>query len=393
MMKRATQMAQLAVLAAIAIVGLTACGSSGSKTTSSKTTSTAATHSATGFTSSLFVNAVGMSHNTSKGAQPVIGPDDMAYLDGHIFVGFQNGVGSMGETSATGNKDSTIVEFDLQGHKIAQWDVVGKNDGLGADPSTNRLIATVNEDGSSSVYMIDPTAGSTPVHYHYSGHLPHGGGTDAISVYNGMVLISASAPGTTGKSAPQAAYPAVYRVTFDSATHVATVHGIFSDEGAATGANTNAATSGKVGKLALTDPDSSEIVPAYATRFAGDFMLDAQGDLQEIFVHNPGASNQSLSALKLSGSVDDAAWASDPSGAIYTTDNVADAIYKITGPFVKGSAFVAVTPCNANKAPATCPGPGYPQNYLGQLNLQTGAIAHIAVHGQTTAPKGMLFVP
>jgi hypothetical protein len=333
-----------------------------------------------------------MTHKTAKGPQPVIGPDDMAYLDGHIFVGFQNGVGSMGETSPTGNKDSTIVEFDLQGHKIAQWDVVGKNDGLGADPATNRLIATVNEDGNSSVYLIDPTAGSTPVHYHYSGHLPHGGGTDAISVYQGMVLISASAPGSTGKAAPQPTYPAVYRVTFDSGTHVASFSKVFSDEATASVANTSGSASGKT-RLALTDPDSSEIVPAFATRFAGDFMLDGQGDLEEIFVRNPGASDPSLSVLKLSGSVDDAAWASDPSGAIYTTDNVADAIYKITGPFAKGSAFVAVTPCNANNAPATCPGPRFPQNYLGQLNIQTGAITHITVHGVATAPKGMLFLP
>ena len=53
---------------------------------------------------------------------------------------------------------------------------------------------------------------------------------------------------------------------------------------------------------------------------------------------------------------------------------------------------MAVTPCNDNNAPSTCPGPGYPQNYLGQLNPQTGAITRIAV-GAATAPKGMLFVP
>jgi hypothetical protein len=317
----------------------------------------------------------------------------MAFLDGHVFVGFHNGVGSMGEPAALGNKDSTVVEFDLQGRKLAQWDILGKDDGLGADPSTNRVIATVNEDGNSSVYLIDPTAGSTPVHYQYSGPLPHGGGTDDIAVSHGTVLISASAPGSTGKPAPQPTYPAVYGVTFDSGTHVASFHQVFSGEASASTANTNVATSGKAQRLALTDPDSSAIVPASATRFAGDYVLDSQGDLQQIFVHNPGASNQSLSVLKLSGSVDDAAWVSDPSGAIYTTDNVADAIYKITGPFVRGSEFVAVTPCNANNAPTTCPGPGFPQNYLGQLNVQTGTITPIAVHGVASAPKGMLFLP
>jgi hypothetical protein len=377
-------MAKIAALIAAAVVSLTACGSS-SKTTISKA---AVTHHPTVFTSSVFVNAGGLTHQTANASRPVIGPDDMAYLGGHIFVGFQNGVGSMGETSPLGSKDSTIVEFDLQGHKLAQWDVVGKNDGLGADPSTNQLIATVNEDGNSSVYLIDPTAGSTPVHYHYSGKLPHGGGTDHISVDNGTVLISASAPSSKNKAAP-----AVYRVTFDSGTHVASFHELFSDDAHASIANTNAASSGQSRQLALTDPDSSEIVPAVATRFAGDYVLDSQGDLEQIFAHNPGASNQSLSVLKLSASVDDAAWVSDPSGAIYTTDNVANAIYKITGPFVKGSELVAATPCNANNAPATCPGPGFPQNYLGQVNPQTGAITHIAVHGVPTAPKGMLFLP
>jgi hypothetical protein len=387
-MQRNNRMARLTLLGAVVMVGLAACGGTSSKSgTSSKTVPAAATGHATGFTSTLFVNAVGLTHQAGTAIRPVIGPDDMVYLGGHIFVGFQNGVGSMGEASPLG-KDSTIVDFDLQGHKIAQWDVVGKNDGLGADPATNQLIATVNEDGNSSVYLIDPTAGSTPVHYHYSGKLPHGGGTDAIAVSNGTILITASAPDSKVKSAP-----AVYRASFDFATHVATLHAVFTDVANASVANTNQSTTGKAPRLALTDPDSSAIVPAFATRFAGDYVLDSQGDDEQIFARNPGAPNQSLSVLKLSASVDDAAWVADPSGAIYTTDNVGDAIYKITGPFVKGSELVAVTPCNDNKAPSTCPGPGYTQNYLGQLNPQTGTITHIAVRGAATAPKGMLFVP
>jgi hypothetical protein len=384
-------MAKVAVLAAIVVVGLAACGgTSGTSSSSAKSTKTASgaqTGHPTGFTSTMFVNAVGLTHQAGTATRPVIGPDDMAYLGGHIFVGFQNGVGSMGEASPLG-KDSTIVEFDLQGHKIAQWDVVGKNDGLGADPATDRLIATVNEDGNSSVYLIDPTAGSTPVHYHYSGKLPHGGGTDAIAVHNGTVLITASAPDSKVKAAP-----AVYGVTFDSATHVATLHAVFTDEAKASVANTHQSTSGKARRLALTDPDSSATVPPFATRFAGDYVLDSQGDDEQIFAHNPGVSNQSLTVLKLSASVDDAAWVADPSGAIYTTDNIGDAIHKITGPFVKGSEIVAVTPCNDNNAPSACPGPGYPQNYLGQLNPQTGGITRIAVGGSATAPKGMLFIP
>ena len=90
-----------------------------------------------------------------------------------------------------------------------QWDVTGKCDGLTADPALGRVIATVNEDAHSSVYLIDPAGGA--VHYRYSAPLASKGGTDAIEVDRGMILISASAPGTTGAAAPQSTYPAVYR--------------------------------------------------------------------------------------------------------------------------------------------------------------------------------------
>lgn len=53
-------------------------------------------------------------------------------------------------------------------------------------------------------------------HYSYGKNpLPHNGGTDAISFYDGHMLISASAPGTAGAAAPNPAYPAVYWVTLD----------------------------------------------------------------------------------------------------------------------------------------------------------------------------------
>jgi hypothetical protein len=53
---------------------------------------------------------------------------------------------------------------------------------------------TVNEDARSSLYLISPVSGSAPSHYRYTKALPSDGGTDAIEVYRGMVLITASAP-------------------------------------------------------------------------------------------------------------------------------------------------------------------------------------------------------
>ncbi len=345
------------------------------------------------FTARVFASGAELVHATPEGTEAISQPDDITSLGSHIFVGFQNGVGPQGQASATGNLDSTIVEFNLRGRAVAQWDVIGKCDGLTADPQTGRLIATVNEDANSSVYLIRPNPGATPVHYSYNVPLPSNGGTDAISIYRGMTLISASAPGTTGAAAPQPTYPAVYRVVFNGRTRIATVSPLFFDDAPATIANTNSAARGTVEPLALTDPDSNEVVPRFAPRFAGDFMLTSQGDMQQIFVHDAGGRRQTLSVLNLSDSVDDTAWASDRSGAIYTTDNGNNTVNKITGRFTRGTVFVADTPCDANDAPSTCPAPGFPPNYLGQLNPWTGAITKVNLIGPAVAAQGMLFRP
>jgi hypothetical protein len=55
--------------------------------------------------------------------------------------------------------------------------------------------------------------------------------------------------------------------------------------------------------------------------------------------------------------------------------------------------FVADTPCAANEAPSTCPGPGFPPNFLEQLNPWTGAIAPVPLLGPSVEPQGMVFVP
>jgi hypothetical protein len=327
-------------------------------------------------------------------SEPLTKPDDITKLDGLVFVGFQNGVGPQGEPSSDGNTDGTIVAMGKFGKVLGQWDVQGKIDGLTADPAIGGLIATVNEDANSSLYTITTGAhGAVNIqHYAYNEPLPHNGGTDAISVLGDQILISASAPGTTGTLAPpQPTFPAVYSVTLDPATSVATVAPLFYDEDTATVANVGAQ-EGQKTTLALTDPDSSSVVPKGAPRFARDFMLDSQGDQQQIFVGKGNESN-SLSVLSLSQAVDDTAWALRP-GVLYATDSTNDAVDVLGGTF-GANAIVAVTPCGANTAPSTCPSPpAFPPNYLGSLNPWTGAITPVPVSGSAFVPQGgLVFMP
>jgi hypothetical protein len=311
-------------------------------------------------------------------------PDDIATLGGNLYVGFQNGVGSQGEASPSGNLDSTLVEFTPAGSVVKKWDVTGKIDGMGADPATGQVFATVNEDSKSSLYTVSH---GTVTHYTYTASpLPHMGGTDAVAAYNGKILITASAPGTGGKAPASAA--AVYVVTLNAAAKTAAVAPFFADNATATGVN--APNAGTKVTLALTDPDSNEVVPSSSPKFAGDFMLNSQGDLELIFA---GASGQNLQVLKISKPVDDSAWATSASGTLYVTDSGSDAVDAITAKFKPGTVYTAVTPCNANSAPTVCPAPPkYPVNSLGTINLTTGAVSNVAING-IVAPKGMIFVP
>jgi hypothetical protein len=328
--------------------------------------------------------------STTK-SEPLTKPDDITQLGRYIFVGFQNGVGPQGEASSSGNLDSTVVEMTQSGQVVGQWDVVGKTDGVTADPGTRTVIATVDEDANSSLYTITPGPGGGLQHYQFNEPLPHNGGTDAISVVNGRLYISASAPGATGTlPAPQATFPAVYSVTLDAVHALATVTPLFYDEDPATVANAGTAQSGQIVQLALTDPDSNEVVPRDAQRFGGDFMLTSQGDLQEIFVSPWG---HKLSVLNLAQSVDDTAWPDAGHGALYATDSTSDTVDEVTGHF-PSTPVVAVTPCGANSAPATCPAPpAYPANYLGSLNPWTGQVTALTVRGVPLLPQGgLLFV-
>ena len=379
---------------AAGLVATAGCSSTSSSSTSTSSTSGSSSASASAGASShaltvkQIVLAATLKHSyqpNGKGAaktESLTQPDDIVTLGGNLYVGFQNGVGSQGEVSSSGNLDSTLAEFTPSGSVVKQWDVTGKIDGMGADSATGQVIVTVNEDSKSSLYTV---SGGTVTHYAYTPSLPHLGGTDAVAVDQGKILISASAPGTSGK-APASA-PAVFAVTLNAGAKTAAVAPFFADNATATGVN--APNAGKKVTLALTDPDSNGIVPTGSPEFAGDFMLNSQGDQELIF---SGASGQNLQVLKISSPVDDVAWATSASGTLYTTDSGADTVDAITGSFTPGTAYTAVTPCNANSAPTNCPAPGYPANSLGTINLKTGAIGKVTVIGPV-APKGLIFVP
>jgi hypothetical protein len=321
----------------------------------------------------------------ATGSSTLSKPDDITALQGRIFVGWQNGVGAQGEPAPNGNTQSTVVEYSPDGRAINSWQLTGRNDGMSADGAHDRVIASVNEDGNSSLYVIKPDEepGSQLAHYTYSPNPPvHGGGTDAPRIYRGQIYISASNPSDSTQ-------PAVYRVILSGST--ATLAPVFFDNSTAIVANTNDPAVGTTVTLGLSDPDSNIVVPMSSPRFAGDFMLDSQGDGQQIYAQNAGTASQKLFVLNLSSevgpasastSVDDTVWATASAGTLYATDG-SNTVYAISGGFKTGMALSAVSPGNAN-TPSTTP------NFLATLDLNTGALTRVS--NVTIHPKGMVFV-
>ncbi|GAA4141951.1 hypothetical protein [Leifsonia shinshuensis] len=302
---------------------------------------------------------------------PAIGaetsPDDITRLGDSIYVTFQNGVGPLGEAAPSGATASTIQQYSLSGVPGRSWSVTGKVDGLTADPEHHRLLLTANEDGNSSFLTLDPRAAAA-VRYTYQG-LTHGGGTDAISVSRGSIIVSASNP-----TVPNG--PAAYRVVLDGTT--ARLTPVLFDNSVATSANT--ATAGQKVQLALTDPDSNTVVPRSSSRFAGSFLLDSQGDQQLLFL-TPGdrddAAGHGIQVLSVAQPLDDTAFATAAHRTLWATDPAHDAVLEITGPFQPGEAVSTITP---DSGPTS----------LARLNLKDGTLAPIPGLTSVT-PKGLLF--
>ncbi|QNE36885.1 hypothetical protein [Leifsonia shinshuensis] len=304
-------------------------------------------------------------------AFPAVGaeksPDDITRLGDSIYVTFQNGVGPMGEAAPSGATASTIQQYSLAGVPGRSWSVTGKVDGLTADPEHHRLLLTANEDGNSSFLTLDPRA-TAATRYAYQG-LTHGGGTDAISVVRGSIVVSASNP-----TVPNG--PAAYRVALQGSNAVLTP--VLSDNSVATSAN--AATAGQTVQLALTDPDSNTVVPRSSSRFGGSFLLDAQGDQQLLFL-NPAvrddAAGHGIQVLSVAQPLDDTAFATASRRTLWATDPAHDTVDEITGPFAPGEAVSAVTP---DSGPTS----------LARLGLTDGSLTPIAGLSAVT-PKGLLF--
>jgi hypothetical protein len=276
------------------------------------------------------------------------GPDDITALDGHVFVGWQNGVGTKGEAAPkTGVVNSLVVEYSSRGRILGKWSLTGKVDGIGGDAASNSVIATVNEDGNSSIYTIKPSAQPAVQVHHYTyspapdsshkGGVFTGGGTDSVQVIGRAIFVSASNPSTKKGTA-------CFRVTL-GANGIAKLSATFLDDASATDGF-----SGAQVKLALTDPDSNALVPADAGMYAGDLVVVGQADQQLVFASGTGGgpltrlllTYTNAAGVDVPAGIDDVRWVKSANQTMYIVDNGANKVYSVKGPWNPGDSFASL---------------------------------------------------
>jgi hypothetical protein len=287
------------------------------------------------------------------------GPDSITLSRNSVWVSYTNGADS---TGLSGN--STIVQYNLHGEVRHTYSIAGSVDGLKVDPRTGRLWALQNQDGNSTLSVINPKTHTV------SGPIPYAvnsatQGYDDVVFRGDQVFLSYTNPVAPADPTIQllqnGANPLVV-------TPILTM--------GATG--TNLATGQANQPTTDTDSDSLKLTPT------GDLMLSSGADGQLIFVEKPGRPDQSVSFLQLldpstglpvSG-LDDAVFATAREGAFYLADTSNNRILKIEVDHVRvGTLFASVGSLNQ----------------LTVVDIHTGVASPFV--SNLKGPHGLEFVP
>ena len=315
-------------------------------------------------------------------------PDDITKLGDLIYVTYQNDAGKDGTPVGS---YSTVIAYDSTGKSVATYTIPGRCDGLTADPTHNRILATANEDINSSLFVIHPGT-AQPAHYTYSpdpaqtGSDGKNGGTDAISVTpGGKIYVAHSNPDPKLPAPNNTA--AVYMLTLSGTT--AQLTPLFGVNDPAAGIN---GPSGAATPLGLTDPDSNQYLPALG---GGTLIQSAQADSKLVMATNLQSGHPALKQLMLTNArpprhgaatpqLDDIAQVTGP-GTLYAVDQGPSALVYA----IDTSAITPGTMFGSQPKPSTGDLPNDPG--LAVVDPTTGVVSHIGAG--LTSPKGLLFLP
>ncbi|MBV9303956.1 MAG: hypothetical protein JOY62_14820 [Acidobacteriaceae bacterium] len=285
-------------------------------------------------------------------------PDSITIANGSIWVSYGNGADSTGLKGS-----STVVKYDRTGKVLKTFSIRGNVDGLKFDPETGIIWALQNQDGNSTLTLIDPETGiisGSPLSYAVKSSTR---GYDDVAFLNGKIYLSYTNPTGPGDDTIQRLD------NLDSPLRLSCVL----QKGAL---GFNLATG--VAKQATTqnDPDSLSTTPF-------GLMLTSGDDGQLIFVQAPGTPAQSVSFLQLIDStgaavsgLDDAVWTLTPKGTFFLSDTNNNRVLKIeVSNLLPSSLYASVGSLNT----------------VGNVDLDTGTVTPFIT--DVNGPHGLLFLP
>jgi hypothetical protein len=197
--------------------------------------------------------------------------------NGDIWVAYTNGANSQGLFGG----QSTVVEYDPSGHIDQSYTIPGYVDGLKFNPVTGDIWALQNQDGNSTLTIIDPEDHSVSSLSYANPSSSRG--YDDVVFTDGKVFLSYTNPDP--KSTSDAVIVQLLNGN-DPHGPLKTAPILTTNLNTITGPNTE---TGKVETVPLTDPDSLKLAPN------GDLLLSGGADLVIVDVHDPGTAHQTSS--------------------------------------------------------------------------------------------------
>jgi hypothetical protein len=222
---------------------------------------------------------------------------------GFVWVAYTNGADS---TSAAG--DSTVVQYDSSGNVVQSYTVAGYVDGLKYNPESGEIWALQNQDGNSTLTLIDPVTHETDT-LSYADPSSTRGYDDVVFDDNKVFLSYTNPPGTSGDAI-------IVELTKGDNPH-GPLHTKTVLTDGIQGINTD---TGTLQTVPLTDPDSMKLAPN------GDLLLSSGADGVIVDVRDPGTSHQSVAFTQVQGvtpgnaGLDDVIKPSASSGTFYLSD-------------------------------------------------------------------------
>lgn len=254
-------------------------------------------------------------------------PDSIA-LDGNkVYVGY----GDRTKSDGSDGLPSTVAEFTTSGKLIRTFSVPGHNDGLRVNPTTHQVYALLNQDGNPKLTIINPITGAEQTYTLPS--INGGGGYDDLVFLDGQIFIDASEPKLDSNSVNTNPVLGTLTLSGGKATVTPILSGNTTAVDSATGQTVN---------LNLTDPDSLGITPD------GALIIDGEADRNLVTITNPGTPQQQVSVVSHSDFVaDDTVFAPTAKTSLLVADSRGGGVYRISGRFVPGTAYIAADSDNS----------------------------------------------